>query len=148
MRLLAAPQIYSARRSAAGGAWHIHTTAKYRLMSIVTSMRGQGRGPRGQRALDAEGGRRRATADRQTRMLLAAACYGIQETSALPFPTITGGWNRRKGLGRREEKAAPLIKPTPLLWYVVCAVFIFPITVWYVHSFYVRYVYLPSGTGP
>ena len=70
MRLLAAPQIYSARRSAAGGAWHIHTTAKYRLMSIVTSMRGQGRGPRGQRALDAEGGRRRATADRRIRVLL------------------------------------------------------------------------------
>jgi hypothetical protein len=36
-------------------------------------MRGQDCGPRGQRALDAECGRRRATADRQMRMLLITA---------------------------------------------------------------------------
>jgi hypothetical protein len=45
-------------------------------------MRGKGCGPRGQRALDAEGRRRRATADRRVRMLLAtvAVCYGVQGT--------------------------------------------------------------------
>jgi hypothetical protein len=72
-------------------------------------MRGQDRGPRGQRALDAEGGRRQATADRRIRMLLTTACYGMQGTMSvagpLSSPTITGGSNRRKGLGRREEKA-------------------------------------------
>ena len=53
-------------------------------------MRWQGRGPRGQRALDVEGGRRRATADRRIRVLLlltTAVCYGIRETNALPFHT-------------------------------------------------------------
>jgi hypothetical protein len=73
-------------------------------------MRGQGRGPRGQRDLDAEGGRRRATADRRTRVLLATVFYGAMQgtmpvAGPLPFPTITGGWNRRKGLKRGEGGA-------------------------------------------
>ena len=56
-----------------------HTAAKYKLIYIVivTSMRGRGRGPRRQRALNAEGGeRRRATADRRPRVLLATSCHG------------------------------------------------------------------------
>ena len=35
----------------------LYSTFINRLTPIVTSIRGQGRGPRGQRALDAEGGR-------------------------------------------------------------------------------------------
>jgi hypothetical protein len=38
-------------------------------------------------------------------LTLTAVCYGMQETNALPFPGVAGGWNRRKGLGRREEGA-------------------------------------------
>jgi hypothetical protein len=79
----------------------VHAGVKYKLISIITGMRGQGRGPRGQRALDAEGGRGRrlATADRRTRMLLTIVCYGIQEANTLPFPTVTGGWNMEIGGG-------------------------------------------------
>jgi hypothetical protein len=79
----------------AGGAQYniIHTAVKYRLLSIailiVASVRGQDRGPRGQRALDAEGGRKRATADRRLLyvfyLLLDRILWnGMQETSALP----------------------------------------------------------------
>jgi hypothetical protein len=78
-----------------------HAAVKY-------SMRGQGRGPRGQRALDAEGGRRRATADRRIRMLLTTVFYGMQESSTLPFPTTMlladGIGDRREGLGRRGRR--------------------------------------------
>jgi hypothetical protein len=38
---------------------------------------------------------------------LAAVRHGMQETmpvaGPLPFQTAAGGWNRRKGLGRRER---------------------------------------------
>jgi hypothetical protein len=37
--------------------------------------------------------------------MLTTVFYGIQETGTLPFPTATGGSNRRERLGRREEKA-------------------------------------------
>jgi hypothetical protein len=85
MHLLAVPQIYRTLRHSAVGVgaaysstYVIHTAFKHRLISI-----GQGRG---QRALDAEGGRRRATADRRIRMLLITACYGMQGTIICPLP--------------------------------------------------------------
>jgi hypothetical protein len=58
---------------------------KCKLASIATGVRGQGRGPQGQRALDAEGGRRRATADRRIRMLLASV---TQIRSGPPNPQV------------------------------------------------------------
>ena len=34
-----------------------------------------------------------------------AVRYEMQETNTLTHPTITSGWNRREGLGHREEEA-------------------------------------------
>jgi hypothetical protein len=60
---------------------------KHKLAStIATGMRGQGRGPRGQYDLDAEGGRRRATADRRTRVLLTAALCAVECRGLCPLP--------------------------------------------------------------
>jgi hypothetical protein len=82
------------RKTGADMAPYIHTAATH-LISVVlhTEVRGKG-------------GPRRETAHRRIRMLLTDVCYGMHGTISvaglLPYPTInTGGWNTRKGLGRR-----------------------------------------------
>jgi hypothetical protein len=60
----------------------------YLLCTVVQAREGKGRGPRGQRALDPEGGRRWATADRQDTH--SAYCRVLWNT---------GNYRRERGQG-------------------------------------------------
>jgi hypothetical protein len=71
----------------------VHAAVRHGLMSIVTSTRGLGRAPRGQRALDlwiprTDTGGPQRTADRQARVLLTTV-YCDRHACCL---LVGGGW--------------------------------------------------------